>query len=99
MADYLAVPQDIAGPWPGVVVIHEAFGLNDDIRAKADRFASRGYLALAVDLFDHGPPRAVCVLGAFRSLAAGKGRPVEEIGAARTQLADREDCTGRVGVI
>jgi len=29
---YLAVPAEGAGPWPGVVVIHEAFGLNADIR-------------------------------------------------------------------
>ena len=49
---YLAVPAISPGPWPAVVVIHEAFGLNDDIRAKADEFAAHGYLALAPDLFD-----------------------------------------------
>ena len=37
---YLAVPSASPGPWPAVVVIHEAFGLNDDIRRKADEFAA-----------------------------------------------------------
>ena len=97
MSDYLAEP-DGDGPFPGVVVLHEAYGLDDDIRAKADRLASRGYLALAVDLFDSGP-RAVCVLGAFRSLVRGSGAAFDEIEAARVHLAGRDDCTGRVGVI
>ncbi len=46
---YLAVPPPDAGdtkPWPGVVVLHEAFGLTDDIKGKADEFAAHGYLAL-----------------------------------------------------
>lgn len=38
---YLAVPAG-AGPWPGVVVIHEIFGINDDIRRKADEMVSHG---------------------------------------------------------
>jgi carboxymethylenebutenolidase len=97
VSDYLAQP-DGDGPFPGVVVLHEAYGLNDDIRAKADRLASRGYVALAVDLFDDGP-RAKCLLAAFRSLARGSGAAFDEIEAGRRRLAERDDCTGRVGVI
>lgn len=49
-----------AGPFPAVVVIHEAFGLNDNIRTIARRLADQGYLAFAVDLFA-GRNRAVCM--------------------------------------
>jgi len=49
---YLAVPGDGPGRWPGVVVIHEALGLNAGIRAKADELAAHGYLALAPDAAD-----------------------------------------------
>jgi dienelactone hydrolase len=41
---YLAVPAGSPGPWPGVVVIHEIFGVNRDVRAHADRLAALGYL-------------------------------------------------------
>jgi carboxymethylenebutenolidase len=45
---------DPAGkPRAGVVVIQEIFGVNDHIRAVADRFAAEGYLAVAPALFDH----------------------------------------------
>ncbi len=47
---YLAVPEDAANA-PALIVIHEWWGLNDDIRAKADEFAANGYVALAVDLY------------------------------------------------
>src|SRR4051812_7400652 len=94
---YLAEPTT-APPWPGVVLIHEIFGLNDDLRAKADRFASRGYLALAPDLLSLGP-KALCVLGAFRALNARKGPAFDAIEAGRADLAGREECTGRIGVV
>jgi carboxymethylenebutenolidase len=44
---FLALP-DGAGPCPGVVVIHEAFGLNENIRDICRRFAAEGYAALGV---------------------------------------------------
>jgi Dienelactone hydrolase family len=47
---YLALPDGPA-PYPGVVVIHEASGLNDNIRDICRRFAAEGYAALGVDLF------------------------------------------------
>jgi len=56
---YLALP-DTAGPHPAVVVIHEAFGLNDNIKQISDRFADAGYAALAVDLFTDRN-RAICM--------------------------------------
>ena len=95
---HLAVPPVGDGPWPGVVVLHELFGLNEDIRQQADRFAAAGYLALAPDLFSPGGARR-CLLATFRSLMAGHGRPFDAIEDARASLAAREDCSGRVGVI
>ena len=48
---YLAKPAG-AGPWPAVVVLQEWWGLNDHIKAIADRFAAAGYVALAPDLYN-----------------------------------------------
>ena len=47
---YLAKPEG-AGPHPGVLLIHEFFGLNADIVAKADILAREGYTVLAVDAY------------------------------------------------
>ncbi len=59
--DAFWVLPDGRGPFPGVVVIHEIFGLNDNIRHIARRFAEQGYAALAVDLFA-GQNRQLCLL-------------------------------------
>ncbi len=68
-AAYLALP-DGAGPHPGVVVVHEAFGLNDNIRDICRRFAAEGYAALGVDLFE-GRSRAACMARMFLGIMAG----------------------------
>jgi carboxymethylenebutenolidase len=47
---YLSLPAG-TGPFPGIVVIHEWWGLNANIEHWADRLASAGYAALAVDLY------------------------------------------------
>lgn len=94
---YLAVP-DGAGPWPGVVVIHEALGLNDIVRRQADRLAAAGYLALAPDLFSDGGA-ARCVVATFRAMFTGRGKAMADIEAARIHLRAHGDCTGKVGVI
>ena len=56
---YLAQPAQ-PGSYPGIVVIHDAFGLVDHIRDVARRFANIGYNALAPDLYARagGPNRA-----------------------------------------
>src|SRR5215472_15482655 len=97
-AAYLAVPHGSSGPWPGVVAIHEAFGLNDDIRAHADRLAALGYLALAPDLLE-GKYWMRCVRSMFRQIAAGSGPAFEILDGCRAWLAERPDCTGKTGVI
>jgi len=48
---YLARPKASKGPLPGLIVIHEWWGLNDNIRGMAKRLAGEGYTALAVDLY------------------------------------------------
>ena len=47
---FLARPES-AGKAPGILVIHEWWGLNDNIRAMTRRLAGEGYVALAVDLY------------------------------------------------
>ncbi|MGY1824580.1 dienelactone hydrolase family protein [Geodermatophilus sp. SYSU D00079] len=94
---HLAVPPVGEGPWPGVVVVHEAFGLTDDVRQHADRLAAAGYLALAPDLFTAGGLR--CLKRTFGDLLRQEGAAFGDLEAARRWLIDRPDCTGRVGVV
>lgn len=94
---YLARPTG-DGPWPGVVVLHEIFGLTDDIKKQADRFAANGYLALAPDLYAWGNT-ARCLTATLRTLFRGQGRALDDVQGCRRFLTDRDDCTGAVGVI
>ncbi|KAF0258934.1 Carboxymethylenebutenolidase [Clavibacter michiganensis subsp. michiganensis] len=93
----LAVPEG-EGPWPAVVVVHEAFGVTDVMRRQAERLAEAGFLALMPDLFSAGGARR-CLVATFRTLAAGEGRAFVDVESARRALLARADCTGRVGVI
>jgi carboxymethylenebutenolidase len=48
---YFAAPSDVFEPLPALIVIHEWWGLNDNVRAMADRLAAEGYMVLAIDLY------------------------------------------------
>ncbi|MGH7934937.1 MAG: dienelactone hydrolase family protein [Candidatus Binataceae bacterium] len=58
MPCHLAQPQG-GGPYPGIVVIMEAFGLNDNIRNITDRFAAEGFFAIAPNLYFRQPNNVV----------------------------------------
>jgi carboxymethylenebutenolidase len=93
----LGVP-DGDGPWPAVVVVHEAFGVDEVMRRQVQRLASAGHLALMPDLFVDGGPRR-CLRATFRAIATGEGRAFLDVEAARRLLQQRVDRTGGIGLI
>jgi len=79
---FVALPEG-GGPHPGVVVIHEAFGLNESIKDVARRFADTGYVALAVDLFGDRN-RAICMARYMAGMLRGS---VHRAGVSDLKLA------------
>jgi carboxymethylenebutenolidase len=92
---YLATP-DRPGPHPAVVVIHEAYGLNDNIKDITRRFADAGYVALAVDLFSDRN-RAVCMTRYMAGMLLGSVNRygIDDLKAALTYLAKNRDVDAR----
>jgi carboxymethylenebutenolidase len=98
---YLARPEGVGDESrPGVIVIHEWWGLNDNIRTMAERLAAEGYVALAVDLYGgevaDTPERA-------RSLMSGSMERQDELTSNVTQayeyltLRQNADEVGSIG--
>jgi carboxymethylenebutenolidase len=93
---YLAKPA--SGKGPGVIVIQEWWGLNDNIKNIADRFAAEGYLALAPDLY-HGkvtaePDEAGKIMMELKMEGAAK-----DMSGAYDFLKNHESGTGKVGSV
>ena len=97
MPVYVAEPEG-DGPWPGVVIVHDALGMSSDLRRQADWLAEAGYLVAAPDLFYYGI-RLRCLFTTMRQWLKREGAVFEDISAARDMLADRPECTGRIGII
>lgn len=95
--DALLDTPEGAGPWPGVVVIHDAIGYGPDNEATSARIAGAGYLAITPNLFARGG-RARCIARVFRDLLTQRGTALDDILAARDHLRSLPDCTGTVGI-
>ena len=97
---YLARP-DGEGPFPAIVVIHELFGLNENIKDITRRFANEGYVALGVDLFT-GRNRAVCMFSFMSGMLLNSlnHRGIVDLKAALTFLSEQPGVdTTRLGAI
>ena len=89
---YLASPA-AEPPAGGVLLLHEAFGLNEDMQALAGRLAERGYAVLVPDLYWRGPDRLAGYDERAKAIAMLKTLPDEQVlaDAARgLDLLERE---------
>jgi carboxymethylenebutenolidase len=85
---------------PGVIVIHEIFGLNDDIRRITGKVADLGYAALAPDLYDREGLRLICIARTLLTLNRGEGDAFRDLDAARRFLQQQPAVDpARIGVI
>ncbi|MEV0614757.1 dienelactone hydrolase family protein [Nonomuraea sp. NPDC050404] len=102
LAATMVLPNGTAPPsgWPGVVVVHEIYGVEPDMLEVAERFGEHGYAAVLPDLYSHGS-KIRCLARNMRQLAmGGHDGPVADIDATRRWLAGREEVDdGRLGVI
>jgi carboxymethylenebutenolidase len=80
-----------AGGWPGVLVVHEVFGVTPEITAVATMFADRGWVAVVPDLVSAGS-RMACLLRTAKEMVARRPGPViDDLVAVQRWLAARDD--------
>jgi carboxymethylenebutenolidase len=95
----LVVPAG-RGPFPGIVLIHGDFGLDEQMRRNAERLAGKGYVVLAVDLFRGEKPDNI-----LDAHITDRGLPEERIRADLKASVDllrehkdvRHDAIGVIG--
>lgn len=92
---------DSAEPAPGILYLHDIFGLKDWCREDARELASRGYAVWVPDLFS-GDFRSYCVKQIFRELGRNNhdNNPLnQEIHRLLDALKSDSRCNGKLGMI
>ena len=92
----LDIPQG-QGPWPGIVVVHDALGYGPDKERISKHIAAAGYLAITPNLYARGGRRR-CLTKVFRDLLTKRGRAIADIAAARDHVLAMPECSGQVGI-
>jgi carboxymethylenebutenolidase len=96
---YLSRPVGVAQPLPGLIVIHEWWGLNDNVRDEARRLAAEGYVTLAVDLYDGAVATRVPEAMALSRQLTEKPAPAEDNLRQAYAYLDQAVRAPRIGVI
>lgn len=89
------------GPYPGVVAVHEAWGLGDQVKTRARMLADLGYVALAADIFGDryipkDPSEGMEIIGGY---LADREKLRLRAGAAVTALRSHPLCDGRIAAV
>lgn len=92
---YLAEPE---GEGPGLVILHEWWGLDESITPVADRFAEEGFLALVPDLF-HGETTDEPSEAEKKLMALNMDEAEKEMRGAVKYLLNHPKCNGKVGSV
>ena len=103
MDAYVTQPKD-SGNYPGIVVIQEAFGVNDHIKKVTERIAAEGYVAIAPDIYHRESERLIPYTDMAKAIATMQrvqdGKAMEDVGAAIAHLKSQRNVTsGSIGVI
>lgn len=103
MDAYVAQPKE-NGPHPGIVVIQEAFGVNDHIKKVTDRLAAEGYVAIAPDIFHREAERIIPYSEMPKAIATLQrvvdSKAMEDVGAAIAHLKSQSNVKpNSIGVI
>jgi len=95
---YLSRPANATRNTPAIIVVHEWWGLNDNIKAIADRYAGEGFVVLAVDLFGRvaTTPDTAMVLyqTAMKNVPAGEQNLAAAVAYLKAQGASKIGSVG-----
>ena len=102
---YIARPKTL--PAPAVVVLHEVFGVNTDIRKHCDELAAQGFVAVAPDLFWRQEPGVDLSVtsepdwqhGLRLNQAYDRDAGAKDVKDTANTVAKLPECTGRVAVM